>query len=107
MNKNIEFISNLYIGEGIAEHKLDKIKKKILTKPILSGVYLITFAQNQNDQLDIFSARFLAQSYYQQVNTKVVGIANSYDGAIQLLEKIVQDCLDRRGDCSLREYLSC
>lgn len=107
MQTNIEFISNLYIGEGIDERKLDNIKKKIVSKPLLSNVHLIAFAQNQNDQLDIFSASLLAQHYYQRINIRVVGIASNHNDAIRLLERIVRECLDVRGDCSLREYLSC
>lgn len=107
MKANVEFISNLYIGESIDRRKLDKIKKKLVSKPLLSNIYLITLAQNPNDQLDIFSARLLAQSYYQIITTKVIGIADGYDDAVRLLERIVNECLDARGDCSLREYLSC
>lgn len=107
MKANVEFNSNLYIGESIDRRKLDKIKKKLVSKPLLSNIYLITLAQNPNDQLDIFSARLLAQSYYQTITTKVIGIADGYDDAVKLLERIVNECLDARGDCFLREYLSC
>lgn len=107
MKSNLVFISNLYIGEGIDVRKLDKIKKKLVSKPLLTNVYLITLAQNPNDQLDILSARLLAQSYYQKLTLQVVGIAGGYEDALKLLERIANECLAERGDCSLREYLSC
>lgn len=107
MKGNVEFHSNLYIGEGIDLRKLDKIKKRIVSKPLISNAYLITIAQNPHDQLDILSARLLAQSYYQKIGLEVVGIANGYDDALKLVERMTKECLEARGDVFLREYLSC
>lgn len=105
MNKKIEYHHKLYISDGISHAKLDKIKKKIEKKPLLCSAYLLTFASNPAEQLDIFQARQLAQRYYLKYPVCIVGIASDYEAAVGLVETIVQECLQARGDCSLREYL--
>lgn len=107
MAERVRYHSNLYLSEGITEKKLDKIKKKLEKKPLLSGVFLIAVSANPSDQLDIFDARQLVQSYYEKNPPYVIGIAGSREEAVTLVEQIVQECLRERGDCALKEYLLC
>ena len=103
----LEYHPKLYLGDSINEKKLDKIKKKLESKPLTTGVFLITMSQNSYDQLDIFSARFLVQRYYMKNPPYVVGIAGSHEEAVAMVEQLVQECLNVRGDCALKEYLQC
>lgn len=107
MVKKITFHSRIYLGESIVEKKLDKLKKRLEKKPLLSNVYLIVPAGNPEDQLDIFDAKQLVQPFYRGRQFLVVGIAADYQEALQVVEQMVQDCLRERGDCKLREYLLC
>lgn len=103
----LEYHPKLYLGDSINEKKLDKIKKKLESKPLATGVFLITMSRNFYDQLDIFSARLLVQRYYTKNPPYVVGIAGSYEEAVKIVEQLVQECLKTRGDCALKEYLRC
>lgn len=107
MARKFTYASELYLGESISEKKLDKIKKKLETGPLCAGVYLLTFARNPEDQLEFFDARQLALPHYEDSVFHVVGIASDWEEAAGLVEKIVQECMEARGDCSLKEYLSC
>lgn len=107
MPERVCYHSKLYLSDGITEKKLDKIKKKLEKKTLLSGVFLIAVSANQTDQLDIFEARQLVQSYYLKNPPYVIGIAESRQEAVSLIEQIVQECLQERGDCALKEYLLC
>lgn len=107
MKNMLTFSSKLYLGEGIKAEKLDKIKKKLIYKPVWANVYVIAFAHNPGDQLEIFDARQMVQHYYQNNPTEIVGIAKDYDDALVLIKKITQQCLSERGDCKLKEYLIC
>ncbi len=98
---------DLYLGDSINRRKLDKIKKKLEKKPLFSGVFLIAVSRNASDQLDIFDARQLVQRYYQSHPLYIVGIAKSHDEAVELVERLVRECLEKRGDCALKEYLLC
>lgn len=97
----------LYLGEGIKEKKLDRIKRKLEDKPLFSGVFLVTLSRNAFDQLEIYDARQLAQSYYSKYPPYIVGIAKDRAEALGLVERIVRECLLARGDCALKEYLRC
>ena len=107
MTKRFIYHPGLYLGEGIEERKLDKIKKRLEKKPLFANVYLIVPARNPVDQLEYFDARQLIQPYYQDASFLVLGIAASQGEANELVERMVQDCLKERGDCKLREYFQC
>ncbi len=107
MAGRLKFAQNLYLGEGIAADKLDKLKKRLEKKPLMTNVYLITPAKNPADQLDIFDARQLVQPHYKNEEFLILGIASGYEDALKLIEQITVKCLEARGDCNLREYLLC
>lgn len=107
MRRKPEYYSHLYLGESMNADKLDKIKKKLEKKPLISGVFLITLSKNPKDQLEIYDARQLVQTYYKKNPPYIVGIAADYEEAITLVEHIVRECVETRGDCSLKEYLLC
>ncbi len=107
MSSNIVYHPNLYLGEGITTAKLDKIKKRLEKKPLFCDVYLLMISRNPSDQLEIMAAKQLAQKYYSAHPVQVVGVAQDHSGAVALVEQIVQECLESRGDCALKEYLLC
>ncbi len=107
MAVEIAYRPGLYLGESIREEKLDKIKKKLEKKPLLSGVVLIALSRNASDQLEIYEARQLVQSYYRKHPPYVVGLAGSREEAEKIVEQMVRDCVENRGDCALKEYLLC
>ena len=107
MRDRFTFHPRLYLGEGINEKKVDKMKKMLISKPLLVNVYLMVPAANPADQIDIFDARQLAQPFYKNKSFYVVGMATCYEEALEVVEQMVQDCLRERGDCKLREYLLC
>lgn len=107
MSNKLNYHHKLYLGESISESKLDKIKRQLEKQPLFSTVYLLTVSRNQSDQLDILAAKQLVQNYYKKYPAYVVGIAADYNEAVALVQKILQECLQARGDCSLKEYILC
>ncbi len=107
MGRRLTFSPRLYLGEGIKEQKLDKIKRKLLEKPLFAGVYVLTVSKNPTGQLEILDAKQLMQSYYEHHELYIIGIAADHADALRLVERLMQECLDARGDCKLKEYLTC
>lgn len=107
MAVKFKFHQKLYLSESMEEKNLGKIKRKLRTRLLFADVYLIVPAGNPLDQLDILDARQLVQSHYKGKTFLVVGLASDYTEALQVIERMVQDCLRERGDCKLREYLVC
>lgn len=107
MKERLIFAPNLYLGEGISADKVDKIKNKLLKKPLSCGITIITISRNPRDQLEIYQARQLVQSYYRNNPPYVVGLASDREEALDLVRQIVAECLKQREDCALKEYLLC
>lgn len=107
MRLKLEYRTNLYLSEGISNSKLDTIKKKMEKNPLKCSYYLVTRSYNPKDQLDIISVRQMIQAYYRKNPPYVVGIAVNYEEALSLVKQIVTECYETRGDCILKEYLSC
>lgn len=107
MAHGLAYHPGLYLGESIKEKNLEIIKKKLEKKPLFSSVFLVTLSRNASDQLELYDAKELARSYYKNNPPYIVGIAGNREEAIGLVEKIVRECLQARGDCALKEYLRC
>ena len=107
MERKLNFYPGLYLGESISPDKLDKLKRELKSKPLLSSLYVLTLSQNPSNQLEIYASRLLAQPYYRKYPPYIIGIAADYDEAVSLVEQIVQECIRERGDCALKEYLLC
>lgn len=106
LKAKLNYSPNLYVGEGISERRLHRMKKKLCHRPLLMSVYLIVFPENDADQLEIISSRQLLLSYYQKLELSVVGLAKNKDDAVELIVRMTEDCLADRMDCSLKEFLS-
>ncbi len=107
MASKLTYYHKLYHSDSISERQLEKIKKQLETKPLFSNVYLITPAANTCDLLEFYHSRQITQQYYQNHPPYIIGITRTYGEAVALIRELVQECLNSRGDCSLREYLSC
>lgn len=107
MKLPVQYAERIYLGPGIENENLDKLKADLKKRPLLTGYYLITPASNSRDQLDIMEAGQLLQPYYRTHPVLVVGIAKDYEDALLLVQNMVQDCLEARGDVLLKEFLKC
>ncbi len=103
--KRVTYHSNLYLSESINYGDIFKIKAKLKKTPATTDVFLITRALNTEDQLDIFHSRYLPQKFYDSHPLYVFGITKTKDEALQLVEKITQECIAKRGDADLIAYL--
>ena len=99
------FHKKLYVDDEISMHKRKTIKKLKHNKFML-GVYVIALSENPQDQLDIIPSYVLMQKAYREMELVVAGIASSRENAIELLNKMVMDCLNETGDVSLRGYFN-
>lgn len=107
MKLPVQYADEIYLGPGIENENLDKLKAKLDKQPLLTGYYLIALSSNPHDQLDIMETKQLLQPYYQQHPVQVVGIAADHEDAMLLVQHMVRDCLQARGDALLKEFLKC
>lgn len=100
----MKFYKNLYLSDSAAK-KRKKIITKLKNNKMMNNVFLITFALNEEEQLDIIQSLFLLQSNYSTEDFFVVGIAKSQSEAFELVEKIAAEVYAETKDVCIRDYI--
>lgn len=100
----MRYYRHLYLTEGL-EKKKDKIIAKLEKNRFQVSIHLIVLSANERNQLDIINSVLLLQPDYPKENLFVVGIAKSYDDALELVEKIAGEVYDETQDANIRNYL--
>lgn len=98
----MEYYSPLYVGASVRHP--DKVMRRLLKRSLLTSAYVILLAEGE-DLLEIYDARIFVQRFYRDHVCVVVGIAGSYEEAVELIVRITEDSLAARGDCELKKYL--
>ena len=65
---------------------------------------MITLCKGR-DQLEIYHCALLQQRYYRKNSPYIIGIANGYEEALELVRQIAEETYKQRGDCDLKRYL--
>lgn len=94
---------SLYVGQG-AVHLHSAIYKSIETKTYIKGVYLITLASGQDDQLDVFDSFQLNSPYLSGHLMPIIGIALGKEEAYMLVKNIAEDVYKYTGGLEIRRY---
>lgn len=94
----------LYVGESII-HKTSKVKWKICHNAGQLNIYVISLASNEQNLLDIISAKELLQKGYPKNHMYVVGLAKGYDEALEVAASIVDEVYRNTGTFAVRHYL--
>lgn len=100
----MRYYKDLYIGERM---KPQNIRWRIRFNRIPPNFYVISFAKNEKDQLEIIQAGILKQPYYRKKRNApfVLGIAGDYDEAVKLVQKILEDTMRDTQGFDMKSYL--
>jgi len=101
----ITYSNKLFVSSSIKERKIPAIKLGINQGRGRLKLYLITLSNNDSDQLDIIHNSMLKQRLYRKLDLRIVGFANSYDEATQLVLDILNETISNTGTCNIKEYL--
>lgn len=99
----MRFYNKLYVGESIRQPERVKWKLRVLAGQF--DVYLITVSQNGDNQLECFHNGLLKQKLFRRPNYFVVGIANSYEEALELIKQITEDCVKATESGNIKDFL--
>ncbi len=102
--KKAKYLKKLYVGP-IAATQRREIDRAVRRGTYIPGLYLITYAANGYDQLDIMHARYLLIKRVRKELPLIVGIAIGRDEAFGLIERIAGDCYRATGAMDFRAYL--
>ena len=99
---DMKYYKYLYTDESIKS--VSVIKTQIILGKVPSLNQVIVLAEN-SDQLEIIEAVFLRQKYYKRKDLLVVGVTKSRQGAMELVEKILQDTIRETGGYDMKSYI--
>lgn len=90
-----------YISKSIKKPKkvLDQINKGKLKL-----TYFVITLDKATEQISIYPGFIFKQKYYQDLPMEVVGLADSYDNALELVRLMVEDTFAANGNCNIIDF---
>lgn len=95
----------MYVSDTL-KRRQNKVLNDLMERKVHSGVSVITLAQGKQNHLEFFPALFLQQHFYDEEELFVVGLADGYYDAADLVRQITQEVLDETGGMDIRTYIS-
>ncbi len=100
----MEFLSQLYWGEGIPEEYYPEIKKSIERGFAKKDYVVITLCEGA-DQLELYSGAASQKHGFRYDDKTVAGIASNREEALEMVRRITEECFEKRGDANLKAFL--
>jgi len=100
----MKWYSKLYVSESIGK-KASRIKWRINHNAGCISVYVIAFASNPKNLLEIIPAWNLLQKAYPKKDLKIIGLAKGYDEALELVRQIIEETYAKTSDVDVWHYL--
>ena len=100
----MKYYFNLYWSEELVG-KEKEILTKLEQEKILLNKYLVVMTENEVNHLEFFDSVLFKQNLFKRDNLFVVGIAEGYTGALELVERITQEVYDVTKGTDIRRYL--
>nr|WP_027871019.1 hypothetical protein [[Eubacterium] cellulosolvens] len=100
----IKRLNHMYISDSAKKH-LGLINKALDHGLPFPGLYVITFAGNEIDQLAIMDTKYLLKRRVRERLPEVVALAMGRQDAFELVRKMAEDSFRRSGGCDLRDHL--
>lgn len=99
----MKYYEPLYIDENFKNVSKMKMRIRMSRIPLLN--YAIVLSNSQTDQLEIIQGTILRQKYYPKKDLFVVGISKDYDGAVLLVQRILEDTFRETGGYDMKAFL--
>lgn len=100
----IEWYRNLYMDDEVRKSP-DACRRRVESEKIsITPLYLIAFAANEHNLLDIISCNELYFRYYKTHRLYIIGLAASYRSALGLTTDILMETYKNTGAFDVRTY---
>ncbi len=104
MKRMLKWYSNLYVGEQ-AQKNISRVKCRLNLGKMQMGMFLITYASNPENLLEIIATEQLLQRTVYRRCPLIVGVGASREEALQIVLQIVEETYAAQGDADVRRYL--
>lgn len=86
----IYWYRNLYMDDAVAKHP-ERCKKRVeRRRPWKKSYVALTLASNEKNLFEIMETRQLFFRRYNHFDLYVIGLASSYENAVEILQKILE-----------------
>lgn len=100
----LKWYKKLYIGDN-AKKKASSVIRKIEKGKLVFDIYLVTLASNEENLMEIIQANQLLQKAVRRRCPMIVGLADGYGEALELVQKIIEETYHSQKDTDVRRYL--
>lgn len=100
----MKYYHDLYLSDSLISKREDIIEKLEKNQWQLSK-FLIVLSQSENNHLEFFDSVLLTQNLMPKEELFVIGIADSYIGAVDLVQKITEEVYEKTEGTNIRNYL--
>ena len=100
----MKWYKDLYLG-NIEPQDAKKIIKKIKLNKYVSDIFIISFASNPKNLLDVIPGWELCQKGYPKEQIRIIGLACGKDAAKELVRQIVDETYQITGHTDVKQYL--
>lgn len=100
----MEWYESPVLGNTVAK-KYSKIRRKITRKKIHPSVYLLVVSKTGKYPLEIIPSPVLLQKNYPDDDLLVIGMAGTNTEKKELIQAVLTQVYEARGDFNVREYL--
>lgn len=100
----MKYYHDLYLSDSLISKKENIIEKLEKNQWQLSK-FLIVLSKSENNHLEFFDSVLLTQNLMPKEELFVIGIADSYIGAMDLVQKITEEVYQKTEGTNIRNYL--
>ncbi len=100
----MRYYCKLLMSESLTE-KRELILKDIDNRRPSLNRYLLVLPDREDENLEICHSRVLSQAAYRQKDWFVVGIAEGYQSALNMVSELTQLVYDSTGNVNIRAYI--
>ena len=100
----MKYYHDLYLSKSLVSKK-DEIIKKLNQNQWQLSRYVLVLSKNEKNHLEFFDSVLLTQNLMPKEELFVIGIADSYVGAVDLVQKITEEVYEQTGGTDIRNYL--
>ena len=100
----MKYYHDLYLSKSLI-HKKEEIINKLEKNQWQVSKFLLVLSKNENNHLEFFDSVLLTQNLMPKEELFVIGIADSYVGAVDMVQQITEEVYEQTGGTNIRNYL--
>lgn len=80
--------------------------KRVEANKLTFDLYCITYAENEQNLLDIIPVKDLKFPHYKRTSLTVIGLAKGAEEAKELAARMIEEMYQKTGDFRIKEYFT-